>query len=111
MDTLRAIPWWVWLIPIAVVLIATARMPYGYYSFTRLVICAAAAVIAIFGWIGDPPAHKWSMLFALIAVLFNPIIPIHLRRETWFYWDIATAAAFAAHLVFARLGWSPKKQS
>ncbi len=38
----------------------------------------------------------------LIAVLFNPFIPIHLNRVVWFYLDLGAAAAFLAHLVLVR---------
>jgi hypothetical protein len=30
----------------------------------------------------------WAAVFILIAVLFNPILPIRLRRSIWFYLDL-----------------------
>jgi hypothetical protein len=39
----------------------------------------------------------------LLAVLFNPLIPIYLSRGTWFYFDLLAAALFAAHLLFVRI--------
>ena len=99
----KSIPWWLWLIPIALLLIATAKMPYGYYTFTRIVVCGLAAVFAFVAWGGGPVSRIWSVIFALVAVLFNPIIPIYLKRTTWLGFDIGAAALFTAHLAFVQL--------
>ena len=49
------------------------------------------------------PAFKpWAIALMLIAVLFNPILPIHLDRSTWFYLDLGAAGIFVAHLIFVR---------
>jgi hypothetical protein len=66
------------------------------------VICGIAAWIAFVGFREDPATKVWSIALALIAVLFNPIIPIHLSRSTWFYLDLGTAGVFVAHLIFVR---------
>ena len=95
----KSVPWWLWLVPVALLLAATAKLPYGYYTFTRIVVCASAAFIAVAGW---EASRFWSVPFGLLAILFNPIFPIYLHRGTWFYFDIAAAIAFAAHLVLVR---------
>jgi hypothetical protein len=46
---IKAIPWWLWVVPIAVLFIATEKMSYGYYTFTRLVVCGFAALLAFVG--------------------------------------------------------------
>jgi hypothetical protein len=103
MNSIKSVPWWVWLIPTTLLLVATARLPYGYYTFTRFVVCGVAGLIAVIGWNEGPTSRKWSVFFAGIAVLFNPIIPIYLKRGTWFYWDIGVAAAFIVHLILYRI--------
>ena len=100
----KSIPWWLWLIPVAVLLLATARMPYGYYTFTRIVVCGVATFIAVINWQFDS-LRLWSGLFGGLAILFNPIFPIYLNRGTWFYLDMGAALIFAAHLVLVRLAW------
>jgi hypothetical protein len=92
----------VWLVPVIILVIATARLPYGYYTFTRIVTCGAASLIAIVGFQECPIVQAWSVLLALIAVLFNPFVPIHLTRPIWFYLDLGTAAVFIAHLIIVR---------
>jgi hypothetical protein len=100
----KQIPWWLWLIPIALLVLATAKMPYGYYTVTRIVVCGFAALFAFVAWKGGAVSRVWSAIFGLLAVLFNPFIPIYLSRGTWFYFDLLAAAAFTAHLVFVRIG-------
>jgi hypothetical protein len=99
---MKSIPRVVWLVPAIILVIATARLPYGYYTFTRFVTCGVATLIAIVGFQERPIVQTWSVLLALIAVLFNPFVPIHLTRAIWFYLDLGTAAVFIAHLIFVR---------
>jgi hypothetical protein len=95
----KSIPWLLWFIPVALLLAATARLPYGYYTFTRVVVCGSALYIAIAGW---NEFKIWSAIFGLVAILFNPILPVYLHRGTWLYFDVGVAVIFAAHLIFVR---------
>jgi len=108
----KSIPWWLWLIPIALLCIATARMPYGYYTFMRTVVCGLAGYFAYVAWQEDILVlRSWAVVFGLIAILFNPIIPVYLKRGTWFDIDIGVALVFAAHLMHVRLRWLQSKST
>lgn len=37
----------------------------------------------------------WAWVFGIIALLFNPIIPVHLSREIWAPIDIMAALIFS----------------
>jgi hypothetical protein len=54
-------------------------------------------------WVGGPVSRTWTVIFAFVGVLFNPILPIYLKWTTWFGFDIGAAAHFTAHLAFVRL--------
>jgi Family of unknown function (DUF6804) len=99
----KAIPWWIWLIPVALLLLATARMPYGYYTLLRIVVCLFAVCVAITEWDAGALGRGVSIAFGVVALLFNPLVPIFLKRATWHYIDIGIAVLIAAHLVFRRL--------
>jgi hypothetical protein len=106
MGYFKSIPWWLWLIPIALLFIATQRMPYGYYTFTRIVVCGFAGFLAVIAWEDEGLASRiWAVTLGLVAILFNPIFPIYLSRAVWFKLDVGIAIIFAAHLAFVRLGW------
>jgi hypothetical protein len=100
---MQRIPRVVWLICAVLLVAAVLRLPYGYYSFLRIVICGAAALIASAGLSEEmQPGTAWTAIFILIVVLFNPILPIRLHRSIWFYLDLMSAGVFTAHLIFCR---------
>ncbi len=88
---------------------ATQRMPYGYYTLTRIAVCGFAGLFAFIAWAESLASRVWAVVFGLVAVLFNPIVPIYLTRATWFDLDIGTAIVFAAHLAVVRLEWLQTK--
>jgi len=79
-DKMKSIPRAVWIVPAILLVIATARL-YGYCTFLRIVTCGIAAWIAYAGFQEGSANNAWSIVLALIAVLFNPILPIHLDRR------------------------------
>ena len=100
--SMKSLPRAVWIVPAILLAIAVARLPYGYYTFTRIVTCGVAVLIAIVEFKEHPTNRAWSVLLVLMAILFNPFVPIHLDRATWLYLDLGAAAVFLAHLFFVR---------
>ena len=78
----------------ALLLGALAKWPYDYYRLLRWVTCAASVFVAYHGWAWKRPWAAW--VFGAVAVLFNPLWPIHLKRQTWQVIHVATAALFIA---------------
>jgi len=66
--------------------------PYGYYTFLRVVICASSAYMAYLGF--DRGKEGWGWIFGIIAVLFNPLVPIYLTKEIWVVIDVIVAGVF-----------------
>lgn len=73
-----------------------ARWPYGYYQLLRFVVCGVSVYIAYMAYNWQKLWATW--LFGFIAVLFNPLIPIHLSRELWQPIDLACAVLFVVIL-------------
>jgi hypothetical protein len=79
---------------------ALASWPYGYYQILRFVVCGVGAYIAYmaYNW-----QKVWAMwLFGVIAILFNPIVPIHLARDIWQPIDLMCALLFVAIAVILK---------
>ena len=78
---------------VAVILSITfLDLPYGYYQILRWVTCGVALFIAY-------QAYTWKQywaiwIFGIIAILFNPILPITFSKEIWLPIDWVTAAIF-----------------
>lgn len=82
------------LIAIGLLLLAGLDWPYGYYTLLRLVVCAAACWIAFVSFKSEPAIRWVGWPFTLIALLFNPLVPVHLDREVWRIIDFVVAAVF-----------------
>lgn len=83
------------LIPAAMLLLALADMPSGYYVFMRIVVCLACVIIAYGSYKREDSLNGSTILFGLMAILFNPIIPVYLYdRDVWMPIDIIGAVIF-----------------
>ena len=71
--------------------------PYGYYNLLRFCVCGVAAFLAYQQWTHDNAASKWVVVLVGIALLYNPLVPVHLTREIWTVLNIGTAIAFVSH--------------
>jgi hypothetical protein len=83
-------PHWIAVIIIAMMLLgALGHWPYGYYQLLRVAVCGVS-VFLVSVW-----EKSWvRFLFGFIAILFNPILPIHLSRELWQIIDLALSVLF-----------------
>lgn len=68
-------------------------LPYGFFTLLRFVVCAVGAYMAYKTYEKDNDSLLvW--LFGGIAILFNPIISIHLTREVWWFIDLIAGVLF-----------------
>ena len=81
----------IFLIPAALLFLAFLELPYGYYTFLRLVV-TGMSLYAAFGLLEKGSINFWVMLG--IAILFNPIIPVYLTKEIWTPIDISVGIYF-----------------
>jgi len=77
-------------------LIAILPLPYGYYILLRWIVCISATFSV---WVANELGNKsWLFLMVLIALLFNPIVPVHLDKGTWVIIDFIVAILFFASI-------------
>ena|SRR5215213_4753775 len=67
----------------------TPKHSYDFFILLRFAICGVNA-IGVYLAIRRKSA-VWFFLLIALAVLFNPLVPIPLKRATWIYVDAATA--------------------
>ena len=82
-------------------LIALGDHPYAYYQLLRWVVCGVSAYGALTAY--ERKDTVWTWLFGVTAVVFNPIMPFYLDRETWQVLDIAAALILLVSLAAFRL--------
>jgi hypothetical protein len=75
------------------ILVAIGSMPIGYYTVLRIVVTIAAVAIVIQEFDGE--ISPWVIAFGLIAIIFNPFIPVYLHdREIWAIIDVVASGLF-----------------
>lgn len=85
---------------------ALADWPYGYYQLLRWVVCGASIFVAYTTYSWKKVWATW--IFGFIALLFNPLIPIHLTREIWKPIDVICAILF---IIIVFILSEPKEQN
>lgn len=65
-------------------------LPYGYYQVMRWVVAASCAWLAV-------SAHRagregWVWCWAVVAGVYNPLLPVHASRAIWSAVNVATIA-------------------
>ena len=82
-----------WIAPLVVMGIGLLPMPYGYYFLSRLVVFVCAIYFAIQLNSQNDTTLVW--VFGFFALLYNPIIPIHLgSKGLWIIVNLITAGVF-----------------
>jgi len=75
--------------------------PYGYYILLRWVVCATS--IYCFYIASEKGKNEWMWVFGFFALLFNPIVPLHMSREIWLFLDVIAGISFLISL-FGKIG-------
>ncbi|QHI68589.1 DUF6804 family protein [Tichowtungia aerotolerans] len=71
--------------------------PYGYYILLRWIVCPCFIFTA--AQLFTHGSKKWAWAAVAIALMFNPLIPIHLPKELWRLLDVV-GIGFAVWSVF-----------
>ena len=79
---------------------AVGRHPYSYYTLMRFVVCLVAAYGAFLASKQGQPGWMWT--FGVLALVFNPFVPLHLDRSTWAVLDAAAGTVFLASFIDGR---------
>lgn len=92
----------IWFAPAVVLMLAVLPLPYGFYIFLRLAVFLVAVYLGYTQWKRDDSFSVWVITLGAIALLYNPILPIHLTREMWIVFNLLTAGIFIAHLCYIK---------
>lgn len=85
---------WYLLVAATFLIGALGDWPYAYYQLLRWVVCGSAAYSVYIAY--TQKRRVWTGTFAVVAILFNPIAPFYMERETWQILDVVAAIPFLA---------------
>ena len=84
---------------VAIVLImlgAFGDNPYSYYQFLRWATVIVSFYLAYVAH--ENKRNGWTWTFAIIGILFNPIVPFYMERETWQFFNLVVAVIYLVSL-------------
>jgi hypothetical protein len=83
------------LIPFLLLILAPLiSFPYGFYTLLRIIISTTSCIIIYQSYRGASGINEISIIFFLIFILYNPIIPVYLSREIWMPINFITSGIY-----------------
>lgn len=81
------------LVCTGLLLLALMDLPIGFYTFLRIVVTIGAVALVVTEY--ENGINFWIVAFGLIAILFNPLIPVYLGdKSAWMPIDFIAAILF-----------------
>ena len=94
---------------IAVILfISIAELPYGFYTVMRIIVPLLSAIYLFFSYMLKDKFDLMLIPNILIVVLWNPIIPVYIDKETWVVID---AIAGISQIIMAFYAYQLEKKT
>lgn len=81
--------WFTLVAGVMLLLAIPAIWPYGYFQILRWVVAIVAIYNAYIAY--ELKQNGWIFIMVAIAILFNPIAPIFLQKQTWVILDLITS--------------------
>lgn len=88
----------IWLFPILMLLITPFHLPYSYYTFLRIIVTACSSYLVYIEYMRSNALSFPVVLFIVIAIIFNPVIPFYFSKLIWIGIDICTALIFGYYV-------------
>lgn len=88
----------IYILSAILLFVAIAKLPSEYYLFLRIAVFVAA-LLALYEEFSEKGFSAWVILFVVIGLIFNPIMPIYLYdKGLWISIDLVSGIVF---LLFA----------
>ena len=74
--------------------IAISPLPYGFYTFIRIIVCGCAVYMTYQGFSNEDKG-TWPWVLGFIAILVNTVTTIHMTKEIWMAVDFVAGGLFS----------------
>jgi hypothetical protein len=79
---------------IALLVTINANVSYDFFVLLRVLVFVTCIACGTALWKTDQKGTTWFWIMVSIAVIYNPLLPIHLKRETWELINLVTIPVF-----------------
>ncbi len=76
--------------------ICLADLPYGYYQFVRFIALLGFGALAY--WASEEKKQTETIIYIVLALLFQPLFKIALGRELWNIIDVIVGVGLLASI-------------
>jgi hypothetical protein len=76
--------------------------PYGYYILLRVVCCGVFGFLAVQTLTQGKQGWTWTL--GITAVIYNPVIRVHLNRDIWSVVNVATIIVAVTSIILLKSG-------
>lgn len=79
-------------------MIAVFPLPYGYYQLLRILVTIAFTYSLVANYSN---IKKYVVaIHAIIIIIYNPLLPLHLDKSIWIVLDLALAITIASTILY-----------
>lgn len=68
--------------------------PVDFDTFVKMIICFSSGTIIFYAFKSAKGINETIIIFSLILILFNPVIPIYIDRELWLPINLLTSGIY-----------------
>ena len=97
------------IITSVMLLIGATKMPYDYYSILRIAVSATSGYMIYLSL--NQQKGQWAVFWIALLLLFNPIAPVGLKKDTWVVIDVISALAVAGSTLSLKETKGPSSNS
>jgi hypothetical protein len=76
-------------------------MRYDFFELLRVLVFVTSVIVMVALW-NAKIVSGWIWLTGTVAILYNPLVTIHLHRGTWVWINIATIILFGTLIILVR---------
>jgi hypothetical protein len=86
---------------VALLIAVFGDMPYDFFELLRVLVFVTSLIVMAALW-NAKIVSGWIWLTGSVAILYNPLMTIHLHRDTWVWINVATIIMFGALIMLVR---------
>jgi hypothetical protein len=86
---------------VALLIAVFGDMPYDFFELLRVLVFVTSLIVMAALWKAKI-VSGWIWLTGSVAILYNPLMTIHLHRDTWVWINVATIIMFGALIMLVR---------